>query len=75
MWPQEDAEEKLGKTKFIMFTGRGGTTHPTGLHEKEAKMVRRQKIRVRERFRLGPLLWFQLERQGKAGLRVLDWLV
>lgn len=31
MATKKEAEERLGKTKFIMFTGTGGTAHPTGL--------------------------------------------
>lgn len=58
MWSQEEAEERLRKTKFIMLTGTGGTAHPTGPHEKETRVVRRQTRGARERFRLWPLLWF-----------------
>lgn len=69
MGPQEETEEKLRKTKFIMLTSPRNRRHGTPCRAtwKNTRVVKRQKIGARERFRPQPLLGFPCKSQDRTG--------
>lgn len=66
VWPQEETQERFGKTKFIILTGPWHTIR-SHLGKTQGSEEAESRSRVMGKLRLDPLLGVPRERQGVAG--------